>query len=266
MQYLQIVPWLLAAGTLGQGPGDDYAAATAAARELSRQVEYLQHAIVAVPRPPTPPGGDGLFEQTESVHMALIQLREQLNSKAPRERIVLSFEAVDTKLNGVFSEIRGMETWNPGLKMVARRVKYAQHDLHFAIFAGAGAPESRAQAAYRQTLVLDSRVEDLLGVVRYTFDEQDVLPAWNAGFAELKRALAEFQRMQKSKATPDELRQQLARADKSWEQLVAKFNQLPAATNLLLGSNFARVDQAFARLSSLFGVKDRRAALKDPFA
>jgi hypothetical protein len=44
------------------------------------------------------------------------------------------------------------------------------------------------------------------------------------------------------------------------------FNALPTANNLLLGSNFAQVDQILDRLSRIFDVKDRRAALKDPFA
>jgi hypothetical protein len=267
---LHHVGFLLFAGaSLGQGPAgqDDYfAASTAAARELSRQVMYLQQAIIAVPRPPTPPGGDGLYEQTETINVNLIGLRQQLNSKAGREQLILSFDTIDGKLNQLLGEIQGMETWNPGLRMVVRRVRYAQHDVHFAIFAGDGAPATQAQVAYRQTLVAQSRTEDLLGVVRYVFAEQDALNTWNAEFANLKSALAEFQRMQNGKAPRAEVKQALAQADKAWAKLVTRFNGLPTANNLLLGSNFAKVDQVLDRLSRMFDVKDRRAALKDPFA
>ena len=172
---------------------------------------------------------------------------------------------MDTKLNQLLGDIQGMETWNPGLRMVVRRVRYAQHDLHFAVSAGDGAPATQAQMAYRQTLVAQSRTEDLLGVVRYVFAEQDVLTTWNAEFADMKSALAEFQRLQKSKASRADVKQALAKVDKSWATLVTRFNALPTANNLLLGSNFAQVDQVLDRLSRMFDVKDRRAALKDPF-
>jgi hypothetical protein len=259
----------VAAAVLGQPapPGPDYyAAANAAARELSNQFQYLQQAIIAVPRPPEPPGGDGLFEQTEGVLMNLQVLRRQINAKAPLEKLYLSFDSVDGKINGIFSEIQGMERWNPGLRMVARRVRYAQHDLHFAIFSDSGAPMTQAQRAYRQTLVLKDRTDDCLGVVRWAFAEQDTLPAWNGGFADFRAALAELQRLQKTKASRDDVKQQMAKADQSWAKLVTRFNQLPASPSLLLASNFAQVDGLLARLSKMYGVTDRRPPLNDPLA
>ena len=85
---LHYVGFLLCAGAaVGQGPTgqDDYfAAATAAARELSRQFEYLQQAIIAVPRPPSPPGGDGLFEQTDTIQMNLIAASASSSIAKPR--------------------------------------------------------------------------------------------------------------------------------------------------------------------------------------
>jgi hypothetical protein len=259
---------LLLAASLGQAPPspDYYAAATAASRELSNQFQYLQQAIIAVPRPASPPGSDSLFQQTEDVLSNLQVLRQQLSSSAPREQLVLSFDGLDGKINTVFSEIQGMERWNPGLRMVARRVRYAQSNLHFAISSGDGAPMTQAQRAYRQTLTLQDRTEDCLGVVRYVFAEQDPLPAWNAGFADFRGALDAFQKMQKNKASADALKQQLAKVDASWAKLVNRFNQLPTAPNLLLSSNFAQVDGLLDRLSKLYGVPDRRAPLKDPFS
>ncbi len=259
---------LLLAASLGQAPPspDYYAAATAASRELSNQFQYLQQAIIAVPRPASPPGGDGLFQQTEDVLSNLQVLRQQLNNSAARAQLYLSFDAVDAKINAVFNEIQGMERWNPGLRMVARRVRYAQSNLHFAVFNGDGAPTTQAQRAYRQTLTLQDRTEDCLGIVRYVFAEQDSLPGWNAGFADFRGALTEFQKLQKSKAPADALKQQLAKADASWAKLVDRFNKLPASSNLLLSSNFALVDGLLDRLSKLYGVPDRRAPLKDPLS
>jgi hypothetical protein len=269
MASTHLASLFVAAAALGQPapPGPDYyAACTAAARELSNQFQYLQQAIIAVPRPPGPPGGDGLFQQTEDVLSNLQVLRQQLNNKAPLERLQLGFDSVDAKINGLFSEIQGMERWNPGLRMVARRVRYAQHDLHFAIFSDSGAPTTKAQRTYRQILVLQDRTEDCLGVVRWLFAEQDSLAGWNAGFADFRAALAELQKMQKNKASPGDVKKQMTIADQSWTKLVTRFNQLPAAPNLLLGSSFAQIDGLLDRLSKLYGVTDRRPPLRDPLA
>jgi hypothetical protein len=259
---------ILATATLGQQPPgpDFYAAATAASRELSNQVQYLEQAIIAVPRPDSPPGGDGLFQQTEDILSNLQVLRQQLNSKAGREALVLTLAPIDRKLNTLSSDIGPMERWNPGLRMTARRVRYAQHDLHFAILGGDGAPETRAQVALRQTLVLQDRTADCLGIVRYVFAEQDVLPAWNKGFADFRGALNELQKLDQTKVSGDDVKQQLLKADQSWARLVDRFNKVGTDSSLLLRSNFAQVDRLLDRLSTLYGVPDRRAPLKDPLA
>lgn len=259
---------ILAAAVLGQQPAgpDYYAAVTAASRELSNQVHYLEQAIIAVPRPVSPPGGDGLFQQSEDILSNLQVLRQRVRDQAGREQIALSFSAIDRKLNELAGEIGGMERWNPGLRMVARRVRYAQQDLHFAVLGNDGAPETQAQVALRQTLVLQDRTEDCLGIVRYVFTEQDVLPAWNKGFADFRGALNELQTLEQNKGSRDDIKQQLVKTDQRWAQLVDRFNKVGTDSSLLLRSNFAQVDRRLDRLSTLYGVPDRRAPLKDPFA
>jgi hypothetical protein len=268
MASCQFSVLILAAATLGQQPPgpDYYAAAIEASRALSNQVQYLEQAIIAVPRPVSPPGGDGLFQQTEDILSNLQVLRQQLGSKAGRETLALGLGPIDRKLNELASEIQGMERWNPGLRMVARRVRYAQQDLHFAILGSDGRPETQAQVALRQTLVLQDRTEDCLGIVRYVFTEQDVLPAWNKGFADFRGALNELQKREQTKASRDDIKQQLLTADQYWARLVDRFNKVGTDSSLLLRSNFAQVDRLLDRLSTLYGVPDRRAPLKDPFA
>jgi hypothetical protein len=268
MPSCQLTLLVLAAATLGQQPpgSDYYAAAMDASRQLSNQVQYLQEAIIAVPRPASPPGGDGLFQQTEDILSNLQVLRAQLRNNAGKEPLALSLAPIDRKLNGLASEIQGMERWNPGLRMVARRVRYAQQDLHFAILGTDGAPQTQADVALRQTLVLQDRTHDCLGVVRYVFAEQEVLPAWNKGFANFRGALSDLQNLEQTKASRDDIKKQLLTADQSWARLVDRFNKVGTDSSLLLRSNFAQVDRLLDRLSTLYGVPDRRAALKDPFA
>lgn len=259
---------LAAAATVGQKPPGPnyYAAAIEATRELSSQVHYLEQAIIAVPRPVSPPGGDGLFQQTEEILSDLQVLRQQLRDKFGREKLTLGFAAVDRKLNMLESELAGMERWNPGLRMTARRVRYAQQDLLFAITGNGAPPAAQADLAYRQTLALRDRVDDCLGLVRYVFAEQPGLPEWNAAFADFRGALSELQKLEQTKAPRDDIKVQLLKTDRSWAKLVDRFNALPTPPSLLLRSSFAQIDRLLDRLSTLYNVPDRRAPLRDPFA
>jgi len=270
MSSCQVAILFVAAASLGQKPPgpDYYAAAMAASRELSMQVHYLEQAIVAVPRPDTAsaPGGDGLFRQTEGILSDLQVLREQLRDKLAREKLSKSFADVDRKLNTLEEDIQGMERWNPGLRMTARRVRYAQQDLMFAMVGDNSSPATQADLAYRQTLVLKDRVDDCLGLVRYVFAEHASLPAWNKAFADFRGALDALQKMEQTKAPPEDIKLQVLKTDRSWATLVDRFNGLGTDTSLLLRSRFAQVDRLLDRLSTLYGVPDRRAPLKDPFA
>jgi hypothetical protein len=261
---LLLVTW---AAMCQQAPAPDYyAAATAGARNLSNQVQYLAQAIVTAPPAPIPPNGVGLFEQVQDVLGNLQLLQIQLNNKGDREQVVLNFLPIDGMLNGLAGELKGMERWNPALRMTVRRVRYAQQDLYFAILGTDGAPATQAQVALRQTLALQDRADDCLGHVRSFFLELPSLPAWNAEFADFRGGLNEMLKLENSKASRDDIKRQVLKTDQSWAKLVDRFNKLGTNSNLMLRSNFAQVDRLLDRLSTLYGVPDRRALLQDPFA
>jgi len=145
-------------------------------------------------------------------------------------------------------------------------VRSAEHDLQFSLFGGDGAPAAKkADVAYRQTLVLLTRSEDLQNMVRFVFDEMDSLPRWNADFRELHRAIVELQRLEKTKGAAGDVKTQFLATDERWEKLVTKFKELPEDQHLLLRVYFGQVDQVFARLARIVGVTNRRASLKADF-
>jgi hypothetical protein len=248
---------------LGQAPpGDDYyAAATAAGRELSRQVEYLQRSFANIPGPDE---GRGLYQQTELILVDVTYLRQQIKRKVGREDLYLALDKVDGKINSLLDDLQGFAKWVPAVRMAVQGVQAAQHDMHFALSAGDGAPARQSSAAYRQTLVLKAKAQNLEGLVRYVFYEQDSLPGWTAGFKDLRGAINALQDLQNKKASRDDLKQQMLQVDKAWDKLVTKMKALPEDQNLLLVSDFARVDAIFDRLSRLFAIQNRRAPLKDP--
>lgn len=249
---------------LGQAPpGDDYyAAATAAGRELSRQVEFLQRSFATIPGPPE---GRGLYQQTENILVDVIYLRQQIQRKVAREDLYLAFDKVDGKLKSLEGDLQGFAKWVPAVKMTLQGVQAAQHDLHFALFSGDGAPARQTSAIYRQILVLKTKTENLANTVNYVFDEQDSLADWKAGFKTLRGEINQLQKMQNAKEKPEALKTQMQAVDASWDKLVAKMKALPEGQNFLLVSDFARVDAVFHRLAQSLTIKGRRAPLVDPF-
>jgi len=251
----------LATAVLGQAPpGDDYyGAATGAARELARAVELLQRSLVTMPGPDD---GRGIYQQLEPIQMDVTYVRQQLQRRAGRDDLYLAFAKVDGELNQLLGDVQNFGKWAPAVALALRRVRTAQHDLHFALSAGDEGPARQAESAYRQTLALQTRLEDLQNLVRYVFTQTDALPGWDAGFAELRGALTGLQRLQKDRAGRDDVRPQFAQVDRAWEKLVAKYRDLPEGQHLLLRADFGQTDGALARLAGLLGVQGRRPPLK----
>src|SRR5262249_45261034 len=151
----------------------------------------------------------GLYRQADGIQMDLIGLQQKLAQKASREALYIAFGQVDGKVNQLLNDIQGITTWDAAVRLAARRIGAAEHDLQFAIFARDGAPARQAQVAYRQTLLLLSWTEDLESLVRFMFAEQQVLKGWNADFAELRRAISALQRAQQNKASRADIKKEL---------------------------------------------------------
>ena len=261
--FLILSSMALTANPLLAGGDDFRAAATGAARELSRQLFFFQNTISLIPGPP---GGRGLYQQCDTVQGDLQYFQQQLKRQVSREELFLNFDKMDAKLTQLLGDIKNFEKWDTALRTVAKRVLAAEHDLQFALSIGDGTPARAGQAAYRQTLALLTRSENFANMVRYVFDEQAVLQQWNADLAGFNQAIKEFQSLQNKKAPAADLKNQLLTANQAWEKLVARLKALPQGQSLLLQSDGAQVDQVLFRLAPLIGIKDRRAPLPDPLA
>ncbi len=245
----------------GAGGNDVTVPATGAARELSRQLFFLQNTMALIPGP-----SRGLFQQCEVVQGDLIYLQQQLKRQVAREELQLNYDKMESKLQQLLGDIKGIEGWDAALRLVARRVQAADHDLQFALATGPGAQMNAGQLAYRQTLSLLTRSETFANMVRYVFAEQNVLAPWNAELKVLSQNIAELKSLQSAKAAPAEVKNQFLATDQAWAKLVTRLKALPQGQNILLQSDAAQVDQVFFRLSGILGVKERRAPLRDPLA
>ena len=240
-----------------------YNAVNSTSGELQNQLDFLRRSFATIPGPPE---GRGFNRLGNRIFIDLITFRQLVQTKAPREDLYLAFTKVDMEMNELLNNAKDFEKWDPAIQMAARRAQSALHDTSFAMATGDASPALRTQNEARQAQVLRNReqeLENMVGIV-FLFDT-DALKKWNPEFAGFKKNIAELQRLQKDKASRDDLKKQLAKTDQSWETLVTRFKGLSTDQAVQLREDFGQVDQVISRLSVSYGIKDRRASLKTNF-
>src|SRR5262249_14285849 len=217
---------------------------------------------------PSPSVGRGIYKQSNGIMYDLIYFQQQIKQQASRDALYIAYDKMDGKLETLLGDLKAFEKWDPALRMMAKQVISANHDVQFALAGGGDNAERKGKAAYRQTLVLLDRVGNLENLVRFVFDEQDSLTAWNADFKALRQAIAALQSARQGKVSnnKEHLKAQFQQADQAWEKLVNRYKALHEDQQLLLRLGFGRCDQVFARLAPMFGVENRRAPLKTDFS
>jgi len=238
----------------------DWAALSASAREMSRQVDFLQQVFDNDPRLSQI---RGLYQPSIELSGALLDFRSKVRNKVGLEELELSYFGVERSLNTTMGVIQDIRRTDPALQLVAGKLQAANSDLHFALFGGNDAPAKRSQVVYRQILSAKGFSENLQSTVRWVFMDREVLPLWLADLKGVSQALDALQQLQQKKASAEELKQQLVQAEKAWDKVVRRYRDTPEQVRVLLQNGMARVDQVFGRLATLLGVKDRRAPLPD---
>jgi hypothetical protein len=261
MGYLSVTVVILSTAFVAQD--NYYGAVSVAGRDLQNQLDFLRRSFATIPGPPM---GRGLYKETNRIFIDLITFRQLVDQKEPREDLYLAFTKVDMGLNQLLNDVQAFEKWDPAIRMAARRAQSALHETHFALATGDVSPARRSEDEARQAQMLKNReldLEDMVGIV-FLFDTA-ALKDWNGEFAPLRKNIAELQRLQKNKASREDVKQQLVRTDQSWEKLVTRFKGLSADQILQLREDFGRVDQVISRLCSSYGIKNRRAPLQINF-
>jgi hypothetical protein len=249
-------------GSRSDAGGPDYLTATLnATLDLSREVRTLQHSFATIPGPPQ---GRGLYNQADKIQMDLANLEVLLTRKVARDAVYSTYAQADSKVNRLLDDLQGIATWDPAVRMAARRVRDAQQDLHFALSGGDTAPARVAELVHGQTLLLHSRVEDLEGLVRFALlNQQPSLRGWKEDFDNLRKSVAALQRAEQDKSTREDLKKQLHQTDKAWNHLVVRYRALPEGQYAYVRHAFAQVDRVLERLATLLGVTDKRAPLNE---
>lgn len=238
---------------------EDRPAMIAASREVDRQITYLQELY----------GEDtelaqigGIFGQTMDLQAALIEFRMKVNSQAASEDVALAFDAVDGKVSSILSEVAALEKRDTALRMICRRLRSAESDLHYAVFVASATPARQLAAISRQVSTQQVFLGCLMNNVNSVFSGKEALQEWKVDLAAVQKSLAVLQDLTQKKASEKELNEQMVRADKLWDKVVQRFEGSKQNKPALLGF-VAQIDQRFAKLSQVVGIKDRRAPLSD---
>jgi hypothetical protein len=236
-----------------------FAPAATAAREVARQLEFMQGQFAFIPGPII---HRGLSQQAEQIQIALYQFRQAVNEKAGKEPITLAFLKLDDQVQNLLGDLQGAAKTDVPLGYVWRRLRIAEHDLHFAVLGPGGDDAQQAKVLYRQTLALADRTEQLQASVRYQFLDQPSLESWTTAFKDLRGKIASLQQGEENSASRDDLKKRLAPVDQAWTKLIERFNAIPAMTYVMMQTNAVQVDVVVGRIDRLLGVENARPKLQ----
>ena len=239
--------------------GDTFAPAASAAREVARQLEYMQGQFAFIPGPLI---NRGLNQQAEQIQIALYQFRQAINNKAGKEPITLAFLKLDDQVQQLLGDLQGAAKTDVPLGYVWRRLRIAEHDLHFAVLGPGGDEAQQAKVLYRQTLALADRTEQLQSAVRYQFLDQPVLESWTTALKDLRDKITTLQQGQEKNVGRADLKQQLTQVDQAWTKLIERFNAIPALTYVMMQTQAVQVDAVVGRIDRLLGVENPRPKLQ----
>jgi hypothetical protein len=114
----------------------------------------------------------------------------------------------------------------------------------------------------RQAVGQQALIESLGDNTSWMFADPAVTKGWKDDIGEAHQAVAALQQLGQKKATEADLKEQVVRTDKAWDKVMQRYDDAKQYKPALRGF-VARLDQGFARLAQLTGIKDRRAALTD---
>jgi len=236
----------------------DPAALRAAARELARQVEYLQEDIIAevtVQKERT------LYRKADAVLAAINHFQQTAKPAVTPANLFKSFDELEGKINDLLTDVRALGTGQRTLQRSADRLEAADEHLYAAL-AGLDASGGRSKVLLvRQSRALAVAARQLDKTAQYALagsQDQGVLPG---ELHKLAEAAERFQKDVNSGASQEQLRRDFAAVNRSWENAVKGLEKLKSTDNTYLLRTAERVDRLHDRLFRILGVSGERSRL-----
>jgi len=236
---------------------------TAAAREMSRQVDFFQQVMISND---TLSNINGLWGQASDIQMAVGEFRDQLRNKATGEKLMLGYLTIEKRVKGVLDVISQVKDGHPSIQLAARALQTANNDLHFAVVGPSGAAKPGADAVYRQTLSAIACNENIKRTIGWLYAERPALKGWTTDLNAVRDALDKLQQLQDKKAADKDIKAQFAEVEKVWAAVVSRYKDTVEQERLLIANRVAKEDQVYGQMATLLGVKDRRAPLTNSWS
>ncbi len=242
----------------------DYAEMLAATREVSNQISYLQE-LYTTDRQFL--RVNGLTDQTLDFQSALSTFRNSVIEQAPTEQIAINFATVDRKLNSLLGVVQGLQSEIPSVNLVCNRLRVAEHNLHFAVFAGDDTPNRNLEVLLRQTMAQNTLVGRLNTTAGWLFSNPDTVMDWQNDLTAVQQALTNMQQVaQAPGANPAAIKAKFGEVERAWDQITQKYEVTNPGYRDVLRTDVSLIDQGFSRLAPLAGVNGRQTTVTDGFS
>lgn len=205
-----------------------------------------------------------LYDRAEGVLGQAIQFRRSIQPGMPPRQVYDQFRPFDQQVHGLMQAVQGTD--DSFMRRNLSQIAYADERLHAVVATGAG--QTTGEFIARQAHVLAGEAQQLERAVRFTMRRQDGdEEGRHHGDAELVDAIHRFtERVEHFHETVEHeddrehLREDFARLDQSWHQVVELMNQNPHSAYLQRRAQ--RVGAMHDDLSRVLGVESQRRTIR----
>jgi len=229
-----------------------------AARELAREVEYLQEDIVTELK-----GAKErtLYRQADGVLGGVEKFQRALKPNVSRDELYKAFDGLDQQLHELLKGVQALGKEQRLLQRSAARVGDADDQLHYALSSHDTSEIRTRQVLERQTRALAAAASRLDKTAEYALGTVRGRGVLVANLGKLAEAAERFQKSQASGADREQLRRDFASVNRAWERAVRGLEDLKPQESVHLLRSAGSVDRLHERLFRLLGLKGERPHL-----
>lgn len=232
----------------------------AASRAQAQEVESLQDLIAQQK-------GEkerALYHLADAVLADAESFQKLIKPDCPCERLCTAFDAQSRKIDEIVTTLLGLTAAQDSMKRSATRVRAADDQLHYALFAKDASPDRVKQLLKRQTRGLLEAAQQLAKAGEYRLG---ATPGNSVLAGNLRKLAAEVEQFQKELATEKDttqLRKDFAALNQAWDRVVQEMRVLKAGEFMHLIRAAGQFDRAHERLFRVLGVEGERPQLTLP--
>lgn len=229
-----------------------------AARDLSRQVEFLEEDLVSEL---SGAKERSLYSQVDALLANIEKFRKSLKADARRDDITQSFDRLDDEVHKLLTAIASAAKEVPALRRAATRVGWADDQLHHALFMQDGGENRQTQTLQRKSHAMADAAARLDRVAEYSLAATPGRAVLTANIKKLADSCKRFQKSVDNKMDRDALQKQFAEVTQAWQQVTQGMADLKTSEGAYLVQNASELDRLHESIFRILGGKGDRPRL-----